>query len=912
MLRPYIQLYIDGKEIDFTEPININMTYAHTDLHNPTVVKNSFSKTLKIAGTPNNNRIFGCFGNMDRIVAFKEGEYTGAYFNPSRKVDFALVRNGEQIERGYVKLDKVTKKGKQLSYDITLYGGLGQFLYNLQYKEDGEKMKLSDLDYGYEMDFEVNKNVVKGAWQHITGMKTDSTGIYDHINFAPCYNGVPENFSADKVAINVSSFSSDEDLYNSFIKSTNGYGLVDGWLIGELKKEYDEWQVGDLRSYLQRPVIRFKDIINACCEPSNNGGYEVELDEEFFSADNPYYDNAWMTLPLISEIDMGTKDGIEYAYLTNEGSKIKIAGIEDGTKLKTISMPMSMQATASAGNSFYLYTGVQITLNPSKNTWVESYNACRYAQLVVYDANGKVVNGSNILSFFTNIKNATKFTYTPEYNTVINEITGKYVNAPNTNTYVFNAEFYNFTIKDIEWKDGYYMKVVVKSAEIRNYEDLGENVGINCLYKRNEYHKREETVTSVSWTGIVDTNLYTLEAKKDLNKYITKNTLLNSENTPCDYFLSYLKMFNLHIWSDNVEKKVYIKQRKNYFIDNVIDIDNLVDRNSDITIKPIVYDAKWYNFNTEFDGDGLLNKTYKDNYGFDYGIQKVNTNYNFDSSSKDLLEKSVFKNAITQRAKSKYYVSSRYVKSNSAFDVPSYYLDGYKTYLFNNSGDTTEGSTITPQTAYISRMWWKEKYYDFMPKPEFRDKDGKGVDGANVLLFYNGRILMEDISGNTLNISITDDIPQFEKLNDGQPCWIWTYNWQIATNTTIGGKPYYGDGYIPCFSRYITNESGWVTHSWDFGTPKELYIPDYNIDNSSDIYTQYWKPYINDEFDINTREVELKVLLKGKVNPDFLQNFVYYDGCIWKIMEITDYNPCSQECTKVKMVKVQDKSNYLI
>ena len=39
----------------------------------------------------------------------------------------------------------------------------------------------------------------------------------------------------------------------------------------------------------------------------------------------------------------------------------------------------------------------------------------------------------------------------------------------------------------------------------------------------------------------------------------------------------------------------------------------------------------------------------KDNYGFDYGIQKVNTNYNFDSTSKDLLEKNVLKNCICNR-----------------------------------------------------------------------------------------------------------------------------------------------------------------------------------------------------------------------------------------------------------------------
>lgn len=922
MLRPYIELFIDNEKIDFTEPIDIHITYAHQDLHNPTIIKNSFSKTLKIDGTPNNNRIFGCFANMDRISASKDGVYTGAYFNPSRKVDFTLVRNGEQIERGYVKLDKVRKKGKTIQYDITLYGGLGQFLYNLTTNEDGEKMKLSDLDYGYNLDIEVNKEVVFNAWNSLNeiGKFTgDTYEIYKHINFAPCYNGIPEDFSADKVAIDVNSFKLNApELYERFAISKDGYGLIDGWLIGELKKEYDEWQMKDMRSYLQRPVIRFKDILAACCNPVNNGGWTVELDEEFFSENNPYYESAWMTLPLLSEIESTSKD--KFPLLKKQDDRLIIEDVDDGDKL-TFTVPMAMVVSVP---DFYsdvskLYTGVQITLNPSKNYMdkVESYNACRYAQLVVYDANGKVVNGSNVLSFYTKILNAVNFTYEPEYKTTINDVIGDYVNVGESQIYevstdfVFNGATYGLSFKNLEWKEGYYMKLVVKSAEIKNFtppwyrpdtpedEKMENNLGIDWLYKRNEYHTYDDTIKMVTWGSSIKDSNVNIDVKIPTNTHINKQTLLNSENTPCDYFLSYLKMFNLHIWSDNVEKKVYVKQRKNYFVDNVIDIDCLVDRDDDIEIKPIVYDAKWYNFNTEFDGDGLLNKNYKDSYGFDYGIQKVNTNYNFDSSSKDLLEKSIFRNAICQRAKSKYYVSVYEDYDN----LPPFYLDGFNTLLFNGEGDTTEGNRFTPRTTVKSYNWWKERGYDIMPKPEFRDKDGKGVDGANVLMFYNGKQLLEDAEGNGLYFGISDDIPQFDTLNDAEPCWIWSYNWDNSITYL---------NYLPVFSRYVTNENGWVTHSWDFGTPKQIYIPDYSIDNSSDIYTQYWKSYINDEYDSDTREVDLKVLLKGKVNPDFLQNFVYFDGCIWKIMEISDYNPCSQETTKVKMVKVQDMNNYLI
>lgn len=926
-MRPYIELYIDGQPVKFTDPPRVLITYAHTDLHNPTVVKNSFSKTITVDGTPENNRIFGCFYDMTKITAYDEISVSGGHFNPSKKVPFVLYRNGEPMEEGYVKLDKVTKTGNKIQYSITLFGGLGEFLYNLQYKEDGEQMKLSDLDYGggdKEFNIDINKETVKAAWQYITGMKTDiDTDLYEKINFAPCYNGIPEDFSADKVAIDVESFkNSDEDLYNSFITSKDGYTTVDGWLLAELEKEYDEWETQDLRSYLQRPVIRFKEIVRACCNPKNNGGYNVALDEEFFNTDNPYYENAWMTLPLLNDLEDVEGDVAEYAHLKVDGDKITIANIVNGTKLKTITIPMTMCANASADGVSNLYTGVQITLNPSKNTWVESYNACRYVQLVVYDGNNNVVGGSNVYSFYTDIKNAVDFAYKPTFETTINKITGHYVKDPNSDLYVFNAAFYDLTINNIEWKSDYYMKLVVKSDEIKNYEigwyrpdypeneKMHNNLGINFLYKRNEYHKWEETVKNVNFSSIIDSNIFKiLSAPNDVRK-ITKKKLLNSENTPCDYFLSYIKMFNLHIWKDMYEKTIYVKKRQNFFTNEIKDLEDFVDRGKATTITPLTFENKWLVMANDGVESGIF-KDYKDEYGLDYGIQKMDTNYNFDNSSKNIFEKSVFKSAIQNRGKSKYNVALRYNETDSSYDVPPYYLDGFKTYLFNGEGDTTEGSTITPKTAVISRPLWKEMYYDFMPKPCFKEKDGKTIDGANVMLFYAGKMLTEDGSGHTLNYKITDDIPQFETLNEGEPCWIWTYDWQLATDTTIGGSPYYGDGYIPNFSRYLVNENNWITHSWDFGTPKALYVTDYNIDESSSIYTQYWKPYIRDMYSVDTRVVENNVLLLERVIGDWLRRFYYFDGSYWLLNKITDYDVTSDETTKCEFIRVNNIQNYL-
>lgn len=916
MSKPYINLYIDGQEVEFKEPPRVLITYSHEDLHDPTVVKNSFSKTITIEGTPHNNRVFGDFYDLTRITGYDDVSLSGAYFNASKKVPFELFRNGERMEQGYVKLDKVKKKGNFIQYDVTLYGGLGEFLYNLQFKESGEEMKLSDLEYNASIDMTVNKETVYDAWKRLANPDAGNAK-YDVINFAPCYNGIPKDFGADKVAL-------DMDTMPISIRLDLGINLADKedkllngrWMLGELNKEYDEWQTKDLRSYLQRPVLRFKEIISACCNPENNGGYTVDLDSEFFNKENPYYENAWMTLPLLSDLESVEGDGAEYAYLKVDGDKITIADIVDGTKLKSIKIPMTMCANASAGGASNLYTGVQITLNPSKNTWVESYNTCRYVQLVVYDGNDNVVAGSNVNSFYTDIKNAVDFAYEPTFETTINKITGHYVKDPDSDLYVFNAAFYELAINNIEWKSDYYMKLVVKSDEIENYEigwyrpdypeseKMHNNLGINYLYKRNEYHSWEETVKTVNFSSIIDSNIFEILSAPDDIKKITKKKLLNSENTPCDYFLSYLKMFNLHIWKDMYDKLIYVRMRKNYFNGVFYDLDDLVDRNRDILITPLTFENKWYNFGLKYDTNEKYHKNYLDNFGIQYGLQKVDTNYNFDNSGKELFDKSVFKGCITARGKSKYFVNM-YNKAGDYRSLPSFIMDGMQTYIFDEDLDTIEDAYVSPKkTAYAISMW-KERFYDNMPKPNFTNNKNEGVDGANVLLFFNGMVEMDDNNGNWMGYYLTDDIPEFENLNDGEPCWIY-----VGGNN--GGTISLDVGALPMFSRYLVNENNWVVKSWDFGTPKSLYIPDYSIDETSDIYTQYWKPYIRDRYNVDTRVVECNVLLKERVIGEWLQRFYYFDGTYWILNKVSDYDVTSNDTTKCEFIRIQDVNNYQI
>ena len=898
MNKPYIELYIDGQLVEFENPPQIAITYAHEDLHNPTIVKNSFSKTIKINGTPNNNKIFGCFFDMTRVTAYGD-KLSGAYFNPSKRVPFVLLRNGEKVEEGYIKLESVTKNSGKIEYSIVLYGGLGEMLYELSFKEDGEEKRLSDLEYDVDINIPVNKDTVYNAWGHITGHYVNDE-IYDTINFAPCYNGLPKDFTTNKVAINAYAMPDEFQLK----QYKDNYSAVDGWVLGELPNDMDEIKMKDYRSYLQRPVIRYKKIFEACCNPVNNGGYTVDLDAEFFNQNNPYWEDAWMTLPLLTEVE-DLSEETEVEVVENNG-KYTVTGLtgEDIIKMETpfvITSNIVASSNIKTLKTCYYDTKWEYTGALSWGEVVQyAVNMAIYTQLVAYDANGNVIGGSPAYSFYTKTDDIRhSFTYDLTYPAEVITVDGEFKRFEGYDfkwafcpTNVTDLTSYTLTTNNLTYQDGMYFELVTKVAYINTgkYKDK-----VGYLFNGNRSYLSDAAVSnSLPITKIV---------KKGW--WIKKESILNSEHTPCKYFLDYLKLFNLHIYKDDLEKKIYIRQRNNYFENTEVDLGNLIDLGSDITITPLTYVNKWYNFSTEYEGDSVLYKDYLDEYGLPFGQLKVDTNYNFDNSQKELFDGNIFKGAIMSRGKSRYYVDILH-PTHGTIPMPPFYLDGCQTYLFNSDGDTVEGDYITPKTAEISVNWWLEKYYDRIPRPSFVNENNEPIDGANVLLFYDGATENRDVEGNYLRCNITDDLPVFEKINEGEPCWIYTFNmWDKAGNTVARNIPYF-----PNFSRYMTVNSV-VVHSWDFGTPKTLYVPDYKINDTSNIYTQYWQPFITDRYNVDTRVVECRVLLKERVLGDWLQRFYWWNGCWWVLQSINDYDVTSNNTTKCVFVKIHSKNNYL-
>ena len=954
-----LSLYISTQKVDLPENFSILFNHTLEDRTNPTVVKNSFSKTLELPGTDNNNKIFGTFFRNDRIQIYGTSDW-GAYFDPSKRVPFSIYQNGDLIQDGYCKLDKAVRTGEKVLYYVSLYGGLGEFFYNLTYRSDGVEKKLSDLDFGEDLGFKINKDTVKSAWDTL-GTTADTK--WQKINFAPAYNGIPNDFSADNVLINTagsSIFRTDTTVDNT------EYSTREGYMAGELDKSYDEWQMRDLRSYLQRPVLRVKSLLDACFNPANNKsdtntGYTVDLDQDFFNESNPYYEDAWISLPLlntdsesqiVSEPSRTSFNRVETTSGVTGTTRIDIDGTEISSSsgiidlsdypfsYVNVSVNVGLEVTGVTTNyppELKDYDILSMSILESWASWIvlTSYRGdygAVFAQLLAYDADtNQVIDGSDIICFLNpsltyGNKNQKELTvtvndfvgegagkYKPVFNANYQEVRGHFWKRPGDTSHIF-TETGTGSIQDAPMHRAWKMslekcpKVNRMRFELRLNKAwcaIGDkpsgkgwdNAANDLFYGFPFLALRSTTNRPTAYqVGYGSMNL-TAPSSVSSDAEISQSRLLATEYTPADYLLAYSKMFGLYWFKDQYENKIYCRTRNNYFYPVVENIDRLIDRSQNMEVVPFIFDHKWYSMTQETPETYFADK-YVEDWGRTFGSQMINTNYNFDSECEEMYQNLPYQNAIMARASSTYFAD--YQNKQGEY-VPCFFLDGWKGKLFNGSDETEDQYSQNEVDWSTYHSWYEAPGFDWLPKPCYYELDGnerKPVDVNNVLLFYNGK------SETPGHFWITDDNNYMISLCD-DVCWLYTERSTDEEGNVIAIRA----NTIPSFSRYKSAGSN-ILRSWDFGEPKEIYIDNLTLGVNSDIYDQFWKAYLSDQYSVNARVVTCYVLWDRLVTEELQRRFWFFDNSIWMLNRIIDYDLNGFKPTKCEFIRIIDTSNY--
>lgn len=851
-----LSLYIGGQKVDTDSQTLIQMNYSMEELANPTIVKNSYSQKVKLKGTPRNNAMFGEMFRLDRHTVPADGSYTGRAFNPLVKTPFVIYDEmNTVVERGYIKLEDITRKGADIEYQLTLYGGLGEFFYSLSYKDDGDKMTLADLDFfgtdhpDDELNFRINASAVQQAWRSLNG--EDNELKWKVVNFAPAYNGIPDNFEAG-VGIMMPELAG---MATQITEDGKIYTTNEGWSLVSLADEYTEWETKDLRSYLQRPVYSIRGIVEAMCEPRNNGGYKVNLDTAFFNEDNPYWAQAWATLPILNQTEqeqveatVGLSFTLPFYFAQTQG----VYGYYNASLLGGMS-------------------NIKVTFTPTidvvgiRSGELSLTDEVVEFQIIAYGADGDAI-GSARKTISTN-NNA-------DYRGVFT--------GDGYGQWQWSEGAVELELKDMQNVAAIQLMVYIDSEDLILEDIYGDPHTIN------------------GYKLLLDSSETNIEYKSFINarsgSLVTKKMLFDSDKTPADYLLSYAKIFGLHFLYDKATREITICTRNTLYDENTIDLTERIDYSQQLKITPFVFDAKWYDMGFEYE-DGEFAKYYEEITGRVYGRQRINTGYDFNADTKQLIDKNAYAGAVEVLGREKYYVDLRYVTgANPTRHIPSPFIDTENQITYYSGDDTIE--------VDVFRGWNEVKYfndtfktYDLFPKLQLHDNEKGAVDSRDVLVFFRG-IHEVDAGSPYSEFQITDDTTIMGALNEGEPCWMLNGGQKIDM--------------IPMFGRYLYDDSGThIVTSWDFGVPVEIDIPDIIHDDGANIYTKAWMLYLADRYDVDTKVCTTKVDFRGiEVGTLLLRKFFYFEGCLWVLNKIKNYNLAGHQPVECEFVKIKDKNNY--
>jgi hypothetical protein len=173
------RIFIEDQELDITKDFSQQITYAVDDLTNTDSKTTSFTKTIVLPGTANNNRLFGNifeFGNSN--FELNSGQNIFYNFNASKSAKARLEINGLQVMKGVLRLLEIIRDGDYIEYEVALFGELGGFFSSLGAKKI-EQLDFSDYNHTYDV------SAITSSWDNAN----DGEGYYypliDYGNVSP-------------------------------------------------------------------------------------------------------------------------------------------------------------------------------------------------------------------------------------------------------------------------------------------------------------------------------------------------------------------------------------------------------------------------------------------------------------------------------------------------------------------------------------------------------------------------------------------------------------------------------------------------------------------------------------------------------------------------------------------------------
>ena len=974
-----LELYIANRKADIPENFSVLFNYNSTEVSNPTAIKNKYSSSIILPGTPENNAIFGDIWKLGRILIPEEEDLRGpgdigrilssVHFDPRKRVDFKIFNNSDLIESGYLQLLEINHTLDEISYRLSLYGGIGDFFYTLQYDQDNVEKNLASLFWGWKTTLGEedttslgvwDRNFVIDSWSKLNASSVPGD-IATDITAIPSYSGMYDEFSPSKVLINVpslsSSFTESSNLFPSSVVNDNKtYSLYDSkYALLETPRELDEWEARDLRAEYQRVGVRFSSFFKAISNPENNGGYTVVLDDDI--KNTPYYKKSWILLdrPKFDEISKEpltqSTGSIHISDSQSEVSKdfmytdSQISIFDTGTYVNprlyvdvnvgidfeypdySSEFDRFIPTAASCGNNYHNSNqaiwdslGVRLEMyNPDTNALISN------SDTFILRNNGMTVNGK----MYGSIDDARDDIRDRIYQEIQTQVSSAY---GGTTRPVRNYDYKRYRTSKTQSGSTIYDDYKSTKTLTLPWEDMPSNSRFKLRMRffkirvQASYSSQSQNASFWSWS----TSIGSFNEWWDLLYQTSNDTFVRRSNAEIIAKDSYLEIVAAYFLDDSATEEIQARS---------ITKDRIFSTSSN----PLKYLLDWTKmFDLRFRTDPYRKIVYIDKRQNYYLNETENLTINLAKNIKIDPTVAKYKSFTYGLPIAETYMSKLYERKTTEPYGKVKLNTGYE---FNNENrDLYEGSVYKALIPYAMNSYYFSHQgtgdipsVALSPTYEYTLYKSGGTDEV-----YTQTL---DKSWNSISSSYStkflDPVPKLCIFSDDD-------NYLDGVNSIVFFNGFYANtdiqvsdniqamfdlneescyllsrdlsevlvpSYIPdFFNSYIsTSDPSVYSASFNFSAPKkESKNSELDYEYRAPIYYGFWDEYTQDLYNVNGKTIQVYAFVEGRPE-DMMRKFWYYGDAVWVISEIKNYNITDSSVpVLMTLVKVDNPANYLI
>jgi len=607
------ELFVENYQVDITSDIDAMMTYAIDDIKDFSARNTTFSKTIVIPGTANNNKIFGNVFDPNQSNYSDPNQVNINYnFDISRSASCILFQGNMQVFKGIIRILQIVIDRDQISYECSLFGELGGLILALGTK------KLEELDFSlYDIDYNINS--ITGTWNLGFQNYYIESGQFnvDFVNFTLILFGqdITEYLAVGDINnINSTDVPTNNGNYTIVSFSTNG---TDTTIV--YASPFTTWTNGSATiSVSDKPGL---------------GPYFPLIDYGTYSTNKIDWDyRTFRPALFVYEYLKKIFEGVSYKY---------DAPLFELPFFKTLIIPHNQKVLT--GTKTNIFKGGETALTSFRATFPSAISSFFHAIKMQYKST-TVTTSDNIVFTYNGTNSRFKLHFLETYNfrrtagfssdkfrvNVYRRISG-------VDTLVGQSIIYDIVVGQFLYPFDFTVEFDLATSQ--QFYFAFEILHNNSLYNSTDYlYKSQYNQLSIS----IDSLTPLIQPIVDGDR-ITMNDTIPKNIMQKDFLSSIMKMFNLYLYEDStLQKMIKIKPYVDFYdtnVNNAIDWTYKMDVGKPLVLKPMSeLNARYYLFKYKDDSD-YYNEQYRKRFNLSYGTNKFDTGFEFakEETSVDLI-----------------------------------------------------------------------------------------------------------------------------------------------------------------------------------------------------------------------------------------------------------------------------------